>query len=154
MQNFNDPSINYLGWCCMYTHFSLVKNLTSCLLFVFAYLLVHSLRIFTFHLLLFQVIRFSFFLRRKGQIGKVEVHSIPPQMSLQVSLSLITPHSDHCDHSDHSDHCTLSCNHCDHCDYCTLTVITVITDHCTHTHGNDYFHCGQSNHCTLSLWSL
>ena len=110
MQNFNDPSINYLGWCCMYTYFSLVKNLTSCLLFVFAYLLVHSLRIFTFHLLLFQVIRFSFFLRRKGQIGKVEVHSIPPQMSLQVSLSLI------------SDHCTLNCNHCD---YCTLTVITV-----------------------------
>ena len=116
MQNFNDPSINYLGWYCMYTYFSLVKNLTSCLLFVFAYLLVHSLRIFTFHLLLFQVIWFSFFLRRKGQIGKVEVHSIPPQMSLQVSLSLITPHSDHC---------TLNCNHCDHCDYCTLTVIAV-----------------------------
>ena len=89
----------------MYTYFSLVKNLTSCLLFVFAYLLVHSLRIFTFHLLLFQVIRFSLFLRRKGQIGKVEVHSIPPQMSLQVSLSLIIVITAH------------------------LTVITVITAH-------------------------
>ena len=111
-----------------------------------AYLFVCSLLIVTFHLLLFLSSRISFILRRKGQIGKVEVTSIPPQMSLQVSLYLslivltviimmITVRG-----FSHRDHCTDSlitvhphCNHCTdsvitvhpHCDHCTDSLITV-----------------------------
>ena len=97
-----------------------------------AYLFVCSLLIFTFHLLLFLSSRISFILRRKGQIGKVEVTSIPPQMSLQVSLYLslivltviiimITVRG-----FSHCDHCTdsLITVH-PHCNHCTDSVITV-----------------------------